>query len=49
MVMVSTNVHSEGSETVNVFVVAVVDEYMLSVNSRFRSDVVQPKAKSPSL
>ena len=49
MVMVSTYVHSEGSETVKVFVVAVVDEYMLSVNSRFWSDVVQPKAKSPSL
>ena len=47
--MVSTYVHAEGSETVNVLAVAVVDEYTLSVDWRFRSDVAQPEAKSPSL
>ena len=48
-VMESTYVHAEGSETVNVFVVAVVDEYTLNVDTRFRSDVLQPNAKSPLL
>ena len=42
--MVSTYVHAEGSETVNVFAVAVVDEYTLNVDWRFRPDVVQPEA-----